>query len=93
MVIERLKQKIPSFKTTGPQAYFDYGNYETMLERVAAKNDAFFLHEYDSGGRAVSWRGNESRASPPGGTSARSFMSSGVGEGYNGKSAGNPRGE
>jgi uncharacterized LabA/DUF88 family protein len=81
MVIERLKQKIPSFKTTGPQAYFDYGNYETMLERVAAKNDAFFLHEYDSGGRAVSWRGNESSASPPGGTSARSFMSLGSAKG------------
>ena len=59
MVIERLKQKMPSFKTSGPKAYFDCGNYQTMLERIAAKNEAFHVHEYDRGGRALSWRKNE----------------------------------
>ena len=57
VVVERLKQKMESFRTAGPRAYLDCGNYETMIKRIAANNDEFFLHEYEGGGRAISWRG------------------------------------
>lgn len=59
LVVEHLKRKMSSFQTTGPRAYFDCGNYDTMIERIAAKNDEFFLHEYDHGSRAISWRGKQ----------------------------------
>jgi hypothetical protein len=60
LLLQVLAKEMKNFKTTGDGAYLSCGNYETMLEEIAKHCDDFFLHEYDHGGRALSWRPKKS---------------------------------
>jgi NYN domain-containing protein len=51
-------------KHRGPDAYLSCGNYDTMLERIAAQSDELILHEYDERRRAIAWRAPRPRTQP-----------------------------
>ena len=53
----RLKQR-------GPDAYLACGNYDTMLEQIAAQSDDLVLHEYDERRRAIALRQARPRTQP-----------------------------
>jgi uncharacterized LabA/DUF88 family protein len=57
-------------KHRGRGAYLSCGNYDTMLERIAAQSDELFLHEYDERRRAIAWRPKPART-PTGTTGGR----------------------
>jgi hypothetical protein len=54
-VMRVLEDKI-RLKLRGPDAYLSCGNYDTMLEQIAAQSDQLMLHEYDERRRAIAWR-------------------------------------
>ena len=49
----------------GPDAYLSCGNYDTMLEHIAARSDEFILHEYDERRRAIAWRPSRPQPTQP----------------------------
>jgi len=55
-VVEELEKKMRAFRTKGKRAYLDCGNYQTLIQQIADKDDRFFLKEYPNGIRAIGWR-------------------------------------
>ncbi|HEX5998421.1 MAG TPA: NYN domain-containing protein [Hyphomicrobiaceae bacterium] len=54
-VMKALEEKFP-IQHRGRGAYLSCGNYDTMLERIAAQSEELYLHEYDERRRAIAWR-------------------------------------
>jgi hypothetical protein len=62
-VMQVLEGKL-RLKQRGPDAYLACGNYDTMLERIAAQSDDLVLHEYDERRRAIAVRVPRPRTQP-----------------------------
>lgn len=62
-VMKVLEEKM-RLKHRGPDAYLACGNYDTMLEQIAARSDDLVLHEYDERRRAIAFRAPRPRTQP-----------------------------
>ncbi|MFZ1104763.1 MAG: NYN domain-containing protein [Hyphomicrobiaceae bacterium] len=62
-VMQVMEEKL-RLKQRGPDAYLSCGNYDTMLEQIAAQSDELALHEYDERRRAIAWRPPRPRTQP-----------------------------
>jgi hypothetical protein len=62
-VMQALEEKL-RLKHRGPDAYLACGNYDTMLEQIAAQSEELVLHEYDARRRAIAWRPPRPRTQP-----------------------------
>ena len=62
-VMQVLEEKL-RLRQRGPDAYLSCGNYDTMLEQIAAQSDELVLHEYDERRRAIAWRAPRPRTQP-----------------------------
>jgi hypothetical protein len=62
-VMQVLEDKL-RLKQRGPDAYLACGNYDTMLEQIAAQSDDLVLHEYDQRRRAIAWRPPRPKTQP-----------------------------
>ncbi len=62
-VMQVLEAKL-RLKQRGADAYLACGNYDTMLERIAAQSEDLVLHEYDERRRAIAVRVPRARTQP-----------------------------
>jgi hypothetical protein len=62
-VMQVLEDKL-RLRQRGPDAYLACGNYDTMLEQIAAQSDDLVLHEYDERRRAIALRQPRPRTQP-----------------------------
>jgi hypothetical protein len=62
-VMQVLEEKL-RLKQRGRGAYLSCGNYDTMLERIAAQSEDLVLHEYDERRRAIAVRMPRPRTQP-----------------------------
>jgi hypothetical protein len=62
-VMQVLEERL-RLKHRGRDAYLACGNYDTMLEQIAAQSEELVLHAYDEHRRAIAWRAPRPRTQP-----------------------------